>query len=176
MPAETISDTAYHMQEFMLHAAPHMPVDIYWVPPLVFLLLFIASIVDAFTGRVPDVIIFLGSFIVTGAIGLVESWPAAAVNLGYGIAAGFIIWMLNEVWFVMRKEDAIGMGDAKWTLLAALCFGWQALVVAWGAGALIAICWMYGARAVGRKISHVHFAPFLLVGLVVGIWWFGFRN
>ena len=114
--------------------------------------------------------------LVTGALGFYVSWPTAAHNLGWALLVGFVIYGFNELWYRFLKRDAVGMGDAKWTVLAMSGFGLLPCLFAWGAGACIAILWMGGMRVAKRPIGHVHFAPFLFVGLLAGVWWLRLRG
>ena len=158
------------------HAAPDMPPQAWWMTGLVLMLLAAVSIIDAVKAIVPDPLIFIGVVAVTAVQGIYHSWPYAAHNLGWGLGIGLLIWGFNELWFRALKHDAVGMGDAKWTVLAVACFGLIPSMVAWGAGAILAILWMGGMRLLRRPIGHVHFAPFLFLGLLAGIWWMRLRG
>jgi len=157
------------------HALPGMPLASWWLVPVVLFLLGTLAIVDAFTSKVPDPVILPCLLLITAAEGYYVDWPFAGVNLLIALAAGFAIFLLNEVWFRTTKRDAIGMGDAKWTMIAVQAFGILPSLIAWGVGAVLAIIWMGGARIAKRPITRVHFAPFLFVGLLAGIWWLRLR-
>lgn len=142
-----------------------------WLPYLVLFILGATAAIDSFTSKVPDPLIFLGLLIAVGTQGLFVSWPFAAKNLAYALAAGIAVWAINQIWYRLFKRDAIGMGDAKWTMLAITCFKWLPVLFAWGAGACLAIVWMGGAWFCKKRLKHVYFAPFLFIGLLVGIYW-----
>jgi prepilin signal peptidase PulO-like enzyme (type II secretory pathway) len=150
---------------------PGMPPSSGWLAPAVFLLLGAASLIDARTARVPDPLIFLGLFMTTATQGLSVDWPFAAHRLTIALAAGFIPYLINLLWYRLKKRDALGMGDAKWTMLAVDCFGAAPVLVAWFMGAWLALGWMGGARILRRPVVRIHFAPFLLAGLLTGIYW-----
>ncbi len=155
-------------------AAPAMPPDFWWVTLAVFLLLFLAAAIDAVSKRVPDAITIWGLLALTGMQGVYTSWPEAAQHLRLALGVGFAIWALNAFWFRLFKYDALGMGDAKWSALAASAFGLAPVLVAWGVGAILACAFLLAARLARRKISHPAFAPFLMIGLCAGIYWLRF--
>jgi prepilin signal peptidase PulO-like enzyme (type II secretory pathway) len=154
--------------------APAMPLDFWWVTALVLVLLALTATVDAFTSIVPDIFIFIGLVAVTSAQGLGASWSDAAQHLEQAIAAGVLIWAINALWHKKFKHDALGMGDAKWTMLAVACFGIMPAVFAWGVGSLLAVSFIGAAKLGNYTIRRVTFAPFLFVGLIAGLFWLRF--
>ncbi len=154
---------------------PGMPASGWWLALLIFFMLAVASIIDARTGRVPDPIILAGLVFTTAIQGFFVTWPFAARHLAIALAAGFLPYLLNLFWYRLKKRDALGMGDAKWTMLAVDCFGPLPSVIAWFLGAWLALAWMALMKVAGRPKRHVHFAPFLLVGLMAGIYWMRLR-
>jgi prepilin signal peptidase PulO-like enzyme (type II secretory pathway) len=156
--------------------APALPPDAWWMVGIVIFILGIAAAIDAFTGMVPDPLIFLGMVTSVAVQGAYASWPDAAHNLMWALGAAFAIWALNEIWFKLCKKDALGMGDAKWTMLAVACFGLMPAMYAWGLGACLAIVWMGILRFSPMRPRHVHFAPFLFVGLMAALWWLRLRQ
>lgn len=153
------------------HAAVELPPEAQWLPYLVLVILGAAAAIDSFTSKVPDPLIFFGLLIAVGAEGFYVSWPFAAQHLGYALAAGIAVWVINQIWYRIFKRDAIGMGDAKWTMLAMTCFKVLPVLFAWGFGACLAVVWIGGAWLCKKRLSHVYFAPFLWAGLLVGIYW-----
>jgi prepilin signal peptidase PulO-like enzyme (type II secretory pathway) len=154
---------------------PDMPPQAWWVLAVVLAILGAAAVFDAFKAIVPEPLIFAGLVIVVAGQGLYVDWPFAAGNLALGLAAAILIWAVNWLWHRAFKHDAIGMGDAKWTILAVTAFGLLATAYAWGLGAILAICWMGILRLAKRNIARVHFAPFLFIGLVAAIYFLRMR-
>ena len=144
--------------------------DLWWVPALVLFILALAATIDAYTAIIPDPLIFAGLLAVVGMQGIGVSWPFAAAHLAYAFAAMLVIWGINELWYRFFHQDALGMGDGKWTMLAVACFGSAAGVIAWGVGACLAILWIGVFSLMGYRTTRVHFAPFLLVGLLAGFY------
>ncbi len=147
-----------------------LPPEGWWLAALVFAALGVAAAIDAFTARVPDVLIFVGLAVVAGAQAHYVSGSFAAANMGMALAVGVTIWGVNELWYKKFGHDALGMGDAKWSMLAVSCFGLALVALAWGAGACLALLWMAGGRLIRRRVRRVHFAPFLFTGLLIGLW------
>jgi leader peptidase (prepilin peptidase)/N-methyltransferase len=160
------------IHRFFVVSAPDMPPETWWVAALVLLVLGISAAIDAFTATVPDPLIFFGTVGIVGAEGMYVTWPFAAHQLTFGLIAAAIVWGVNEIWYRIFKHDALGLGDAKWSMLAVTCFGWLPVLLAWGAGAIFGAIWFVAVRLIRRApmTTHVHFAPFLFVGLIAGIW------
>jgi prepilin signal peptidase PulO-like enzyme (type II secretory pathway) len=156
-------------------AVPDLPLDAWWLPVLVLFVLGVSATIDALTGTIPDWIIFLGIAAVVLTEGIYMDWPFAAAHLRPAVAAGIGLWLFNLLWRRQFKGDAYGMGDAKWTILAVAMFGFAPSLFAWGAAAVLAVMWMGVLRLARRKIDHVHFGPFLFLGLLAGIYWLKLR-
>jgi hypothetical protein len=60
-------------------------------------------------------------------------------------------------------------------MLAVTGFGIVPTLFAWGAGACLAVLVMGALLAARRPIARVHFAPFLFLGLLGGLWWLRLR-
>lgn len=140
-----------------------------FLPLAVYLVLLTTAVWDAWRGIVPNIPLALAALAILTGRFLVLSWEDALTHLALGGAAWLFLWVFNEVWFQIFKKDAIGMGDAKWTALAVGTFGIVPALFAWFAGAWVAILWIIGSYLFGRRIRKVFFAPFLLVGLTLGL-------
>ena len=154
---------------------PGIPTEVGWLAPVILLVLALAAAIDARTGHVPDSLILGGIFFTTAAEGFSVDWPYAGYLLAKGLVAGFALYMVNELYYRIQKRDAFGMGDAKWTVLAISCFGLLPALFAWVIGACLALVWMGAAKIAKHPIGQVHFAPFLWIGLCVGIYWLRLR-
>jgi prepilin signal peptidase PulO-like enzyme (type II secretory pathway) len=128
-----------------------------------------AAIIDAFTATIPDALIFLGLFVLTLTLGVYASWEIAAQHLARAIAAGLFIWAVNFAWARKFHADALGMGDAKWTMLAVACLGIESAFFAWGIGSVLATIFIGLFRLFKVQITRVTFSPFLFIGLSVGL-------
>ena len=162
-------------QVVLTHMAPGMPPAYMWVTALVLFLLALTATIDAFTSIVPDVFIFIGLVGVVATQGLVSSWEIALWNLGNALVFGAAIWAINFAWYRKFGYDALGMGDAKWSMLAVACFGNEPVLFSWGAGAVFATAFIGAARLFRYQVTKVTFAPFLLMGLGLGLYWIRFR-
>ena len=163
-------DLFYDLQHFFVVSLPDLPPDAWWVGAAVLGLLGVAAMIDLFKGIIPDALIFFGIVGLIPAQGEYRTWPHAAHQLTWGILAAVIIWGINELWYRTFKQDALGLGDAKWSLLAVACFGGLPVLFAWGVGAILGTVWIGAQKLIRRPAAHVHFAPFLFVGLIAGLW------
>jgi prepilin signal peptidase PulO-like enzyme (type II secretory pathway) len=163
------------IRDAFIDMAPGMPPACWGVTALVLILLATAAIVDIFTALVPDILIIVGLLLVTGMQGFFASWDIAAYHLGQAVAAGFLIWAANAAWYRLFRRDALGMGDAKWTMLAVDCFGVMPALFAWGLGSILATLFIAAAWLARRKTARVTFIPFLFIGLGLGLYWIRFQ-
>lgn len=149
---------------------PDMPPETWWVAPLFLGVLGAAAAVDLFKGIVPDPIIFFGMIGIVAVKGMWVEWPHAAHQMTFGLIAAALIWGLNEGWHRLFKHDALGLGDAKWSMLAVTVFGALPVLYAWGVGAVLGSAWIGAQKIARRPQPYVHFAPFLFIGLCFGLW------
>jgi prepilin signal peptidase PulO-like enzyme (type II secretory pathway) len=157
------------IERMFAHFLPGLPLAAFWLAPVVLLLLGAAAVVDARTGRVPDIFILFGLFLALVVDGLFVDWPFSAKRFIYGLCGGILVAGVNQLWYRIFKRDAIGMGDAKWTALAAMVFPLTPVVMAWILGAWIGILWLGLGAVFRRRSAYVHFAPFLFLGLIAGL-------
>ena len=155
----------------LIDVAPGMPPSCWAVTAAALALLAAAAAIDAVTAIIPDILIIAGLLTVIGAQGLFTSWGVAAHHFLHALAAGLLIWGVNAAWYRAFRHDALGMGDAKWTMLAVACFGVAPALFAWGLGSILAILFIGAARLARRKVGRTPFAPFLFIGLCGGLGW-----
>jgi len=141
---------------------------------LLILVLAYLAYIDLRTFRLPDLItlplIVIGlcfnGFSNLAFVGPQESILGAL--LGY-----LLLWLLNRLYRHMKKEDGIGMGDAK--LLGALgaWLGWSALpgilFIASASGILGGILWLKLNKKNPR--SPFPFGPFLIFAGIIELLW-----
>ena len=142
----------------------------------VWLILGRAAWVDARTGRVPDRLMLLGGVLALLALGLAaqampEGLRQFAFTVSTALLLGGAIWALNEIWFRLKGHDALGMGDAKWSMVAALLFGPVPVLWGWWVAALLGLGFLAVARLRGRRVARLHFAPFLFAALTLVMLW-----
>ena len=130
-----------------------------WIPSLVLLVLFATAAWDAKTGIVPDAPLLAAALLACGGWLWLSEWQEAGMQIFTAVGIWVGIWLLNEAWYRLRGQDAVGMGDAKWTALAS-----------WLIGAWYAIAYVLLLRAAGRKVTKVYFAPFLFLGLLTALY------
>ena len=153
------------LREYLMAGGGELP----WAALGVLLILLATAAWDGWTGIVPDSALAIGG---AGAIAfLFWKIPTSQAVWPMIFAAGTIaiLWFINEAWYRAFGRDAIGMGDVKWTALAVLAFGIAPAIWAWLAGSWFAVAWIGGARLCGFKLEKVYFAPFLFIGLMIGL-------
>ncbi|MDD3029949.1 MAG: prepilin peptidase [Alphaproteobacteria bacterium] len=157
------------LKAVFIQAAPETPQECWPVTFFVIFILAVSAVRDALTKTIPEPLIFFGLFVSVAVLGFSDSWENAAHHLLLGIVACVIIWAINFAWYWKFGYDALGMGDAKWTMLAVTWFGVLPVAVAWGVGSVLATILIGTMRLFRRKIVRVAFSPFLFAGLGVGL-------
>lgn len=141
----------------------------------VWLALGLAAYTDARTGRVPDNYLLVGFVFATLACVMLSLqnphvMPATHVViwLSTALAFGGSIWAVNELWYSWRGQDALGMGDAKWSVVAALAFGLVPVLWAWALAAWLGLAWFGLSRwRTATPRPYLHFTPFLAAALLL---------
>ena len=145
-----------------------------WIRICLILVLVYLAYIDLRTFRLPDVITYplilsgllVSSFSKLGFISFQDSVIGAVV--GYAS-----LWLLNLLHRLVKKQDGIGMGDAK--LLAALgaWFGWYTLpsilLVASVSGLIGGLVWLQWNKQNHR--SAFPFGPFLAIAGIIELLW-----
>ncbi len=131
---------------------------------LCFLLLGL-SVMDAETMLLPD------SFTLPGiALGIVYSglrggWRAGLLACAYALAAAAIILLIRGAYLLVRKQEGMGLGDAKLLALIAAWLGpWQTLLALFLgviAAALFGVLWMARKDRSGFRKLRLPFGSFL---------------
>lgn len=176
--------------QFFVSLNGDYPPSLWFVPILVLAILAVTSIVDAFTGRVPTVplvVALLGPLL---AVALVHGWMPTLERAVLALIPVLTLCLFNFICVQITRHDAFGMGDVKWTAVAAFSFGVGIVFWSWVIGAWVALIWL-GLRRIARLFipslasehyeghAYVHFVPFLLVGLLLSLlfglqapqWW-----
>ncbi len=140
---------------------------------LIFILAYLAY-VDLRTFRLPDVItlpLLFAGLCFNGFVSLRFITPQESI-LG-AILGYLILWTLNRIYRYLKKQDGIGMGDAK--LLAALgaWLGWGTLP---GILFLASVSGMIGGMLWLRLNKKNHgspfpFGPFLIFAGIIELLW-----
>ncbi|QWE08830.1 prepilin peptidase [Polynucleobacter ibericus] len=145
-----------------------------WIQIVLIPVLMYLAYIDLRTFRLPDVItlpLILSSLLVSGLsnqgfVSFQDSFIGA--TLGYAS-----LWLLNSLYRLAKKQDGIGMGDAK--LLAALgaWLGWFALpgilLMASLVGLIGGFIWLKWNKQNHR--SAFPFGPFLAIAGIIELLW-----
>jgi prepilin signal peptidase PulO-like enzyme (type II secretory pathway) len=127
--------------------------------------LLLTALWDAKYGVLPDTPLALTGWLVLAARLTQEGLPVIT-DLTLIAMLATILYGANELFYRLSGRDGFGMGDVKWTMLAALAFGITPALWAWLIGAWWALGWMGARRMLGHPTPHVHFGPFLFLGLI----------
>jgi len=145
-----------------------------WIQIVLILVLMYLAYIDLRSFRLPDVItlpLILSGLLVSGLsnLGFVSFLDSLiGATLGYTS-----LWLLNSLYRLAKKQDGIGMGDAK--LLAALgaWLGWFALpgilLMASLTGLIGGLIWLQWNKQNHR--SAFPFGPFLAIAGIIELLW-----
>ncbi len=138
------------------------------------LMLLLTAWIDGRTGRIPDKYLLVGFALAFNSCVLTTQIkphlsPIAQIltPLSAALTLGALIWGVNELWYRWRGQDAIGLGDAKWSAVAALAFGVVPVLWAWALAAWPGLVWLGLTRWRGAARPHLHFTPFLAAALLL---------
>jgi leader peptidase (prepilin peptidase) / N-methyltransferase len=105
--------------------------------------------------------------------GPLPDWmPLGSRRAGFatGVAGALVgTWMLRGIRWLFSKglgREALGLGDADLMMMAGSCLGWQPVVVAFFAGAMVTLGFAI-VQAVVFRDNSLPFGPGLAVGVVV---------
>ena len=145
-----------------------------WIRICLILALVYLAYIDLRTFRLPNVITYpliLSGLIVNGfSMGGFISFQDSVIGATVGYTS---LWLLNLLYRLVKKQDGIGMGDAK--LLAALgaWFGWYAipgiLLIASLSGLIGGFIWLQWNKQSHR--SAFPFGPFLAIAGIIELLW-----
>jgi leader peptidase (prepilin peptidase)/N-methyltransferase len=149
-------------------------VFLHWIQIFLILILVYLAYIDLRTFRLPDAItlpLILSGLLVSGLSnqGFVSFWDSAI-----GAILGYLsLWLLNFLYRLAKRQDGIGMGDAK--LLAALgaWLGWFSLpgilLIASLTGLIGGLIWLQWNKQNHR--SAFPFGPFLAIAGIIELLW-----
>jgi len=140
---------------------------------LILVLVYLAYI-DLRTFRLPDLftlpLIFVG-LCFNGFSNLAFVGPQASILgalLGYSL-----LWLLNRLYRYIKKQDGIGMGDAKLLAVLGAWLGWSALpgilLLASALGIVGGILWLKLNKK--NHGSPFPFGPFLIFAGIIELLW-----
>ena len=136
------------------------------------------AVMDAETMLLPDAFTIPGIFlgILWAAVGAANSWPdrlhAAGMSLLWAAAAAGLILLIRTVYWLVRRREGMGLGDAKlFAMLAAWLGPWNALLILFLAvilGAIYGVILMRGGRRSAGS-ARVPLGAFLCVAAIYAI-------
>jgi len=145
-----------------------------WIKVFLILTLVYLAYFDLRTFRLPDAITL--TLILSGLLfnGISEEGLVSFQDSVIGAILGYTsLWLLNSLYRLTKKQDGIGMGDAK--LLAALgaWLGWFALpgilLIASLTGLIGGFIWLQWNKQNHR--SAFPFGPFLAIAGIIELLW-----
>jgi leader peptidase (prepilin peptidase)/N-methyltransferase len=145
-----------------------------WIKASLILALVYLAYIDLRTFRLPDAITL--ALVLSGLLfnGFSEKGLASFQDSVMGAILGYAsLWLLNALYRLTKKQDGIGMGDAK--LLAALgaWLGWFALpgilFIASLTGLIGGFIWLQWNKQNHR--SAFPFGPFLAIAGIIELLW-----
>ena len=145
-----------------------------WIKAFLILALVYLAYFDLRTFRLPDAITL--TLILSGLLfnGISEEGLVSFQDSVIGAILGYTsLWLLNSLYRLTKKQDGIGMGDAK--LLAALgaWLGWFALpgilLIASLTGLIGGFIWLQWNKQNHR--SAFPFGPFLAIAGIIELLW-----
>ncbi len=139
---------------------------------LCFLLLGLA-IMDAETLLLPDSFTYPGIALGIAYSALRGGLRGALLSAGYAVAAAALILLIRGAYWLLRRQEGMGLGDAKLLALVAAWLGpWQTLLVLFlgvVAAALFGLLWMAAKKRGGMRTLQFPFGSFLCAAAIYAI-------
>jgi leader peptidase (prepilin peptidase) / N-methyltransferase len=139
-----------------------------------FLLLGLA-VMDAETMLLPDAFTLPGILLGVIFTGLTKGWPVAGMAIAYALTAAMLILLIRGAYWLVRRREGMGLGDAKLLALIAAWLGlWQGLLVLF-LGVVTAA--LYGLLLLGKKRTseqgsiQLPLGSFLCAAGIYSIFW-----
>lgn len=135
-----------------------------------------AALGDALTGRVSRALIYAGGLAAIFSSQQAEGWSIAGERLAVAWAVFLFLRLVNEGYYRLVRRDPFGYGDMRFSALAAYAFGLAPVFWAWIFGAWVGLAFLalgkLAAFLFGKEQprGYIHFAPFLLLGLLVALY------
>jgi leader peptidase (prepilin peptidase)/N-methyltransferase len=113
----------------------------------------------------PNVITLPGIVVgfLLSAIGGEPGWVSSLIGI---VAGGGFLWLMIEVWYLVRRVEGLGFGDVKMMAMIGAFLGWQlslvTLVLASLAGSLLGLGLIAAGRA--EMSTKLPFGTFLALG------------
>ncbi len=161
-----------------LFTNPIFPEQLWYLPIVVLVILGLAALVDAWSGRIPNVLIVIGLAVTIFFSAAYEGWGVGFGRALMALIAFFLLKGANEFYLNLCSKDAFGLGDVKWTAIVAAAFGFPTVFWSWVIGAWLGLLWLGLRMALGviwpavKPEGYVHFAPFLLIGVLTKMYAF----
>src|ERR1700738_2107737 len=130
----------------------------------------VLALIDLRRGIIPD-----GLNLSIAGLGLVKAaisgGAAAGIEAaGEAVVIGAIFWLLQRLYFVLRKTDGLGFGDVKFLAAAGTWIGIAGVPTLLLIASLTALAAAGGLQLAGRQMSRqtsLPFGPFLAMGLLL---------
>lgn len=99
------------------------------------------------------------------------SWSASLIGIALG---GGTLYLIDKLYFMLRKRQGIGGGDVKLLAMIGAMVGWQGVIftifVGSLSGLLVGLALMVVARTVNPQF-RIPFGPFLSIGALCYLFW-----
>ena len=128
------------------------------------------ALIDLRRGIIPD-----GLNLSVAGLGLAKAVVTGGAAAGIeaaceGAAIGVIFWLLRRLYFVIRKNQGLGLGDVKFLAAAGFWVGLSGVPTLLLIATLAALAAAGGLQLAGRQMTYrtsLPFGPFLAAGLLL---------
>jgi leader peptidase (prepilin peptidase)/N-methyltransferase len=137
-------------------------------------LLALASLVlawiDLRRGIIPDWLNLMIAVVGLARAVMLDGWAAALGAGCEGIVVGVIVWLLRQLYFMLRKFQGFGLGDVKLLAASGIWIGIAGVPLQLLVASLTALAAAGVMQLAGRSMTRqtaMPFGPFLALGLLV---------
>jgi leader peptidase (prepilin peptidase)/N-methyltransferase len=126
--------------------------------------------IDLRRGIIPDWLNLVIAVVGLARAVMLDGW-AAALGAGYeAIVVGVIVWLLRQLYFMLRKFQGFGLGDVKLLTASGIWIGIAGVPLQLLVASLTALAAAGVMQLTGRSMTRqtaMPFGPFLALGLLV---------
>ncbi len=130
--------------------------------------LIVVTFIDIDHRIIPDMIT-IPSILIAPAVAFVLRNISVLDSLLGIVVGGGILWLIAEGYWLLRKQEGMGLGDVKLLAMVGGFFGWQGamftLLVGSVVGSFVGLAVMVARR--GRLDMEIPFGPFLAAGAIL---------
>jgi leader peptidase (prepilin peptidase)/N-methyltransferase len=128
--------------------------------------------IDLRRGIIPDWLNLAIAAVGLARAGVLDGWAGLLIAGCEGIATGTVVWLLRQLYFMLREIQGLGLGDVKLLAASAVWIGVSGVPIQLLVASLTALAAAVGLKLAGQAMTRqtaLPFGPFLALGLLAAL-------